>query len=101
MMSVDALIGENESSGKVRLRWREYFHDVFSPSQPTEYVLHLKKVPGGLLPVFVCGCFVGTVKPPIIPCIDGTCENERCADKYVEYNSGKEDEGNEIHRLSP
>ena len=50
-----------------------------------------------LFPIFSCGCLMGAVKPPVVPCIHGACE-----DKYGECDalSGcaeDEDGGDGVH----
>ena len=56
-----------------------------------------KKCSGGLVPVFVCGCFVRSVKPPVRPCVEGRCEDECGKGEAVCGESDDEDEEDSVH----
>ena len=56
-----------------------------------------KRGAGFLVPVFVCGCVVGSVKPSVGPCVEGRCEDECDKREALSGDADDEDEGNGVH----
>ena len=52
---------------------------------------------GGLVSVFVCGCCVGAVKPPVRPCVEGRDEDECGECDALGGESEDEDGGEGVH----
>ena len=55
------------------------------------------RMPGGLVPVFVCGSCMGAVKPSVRPCIEGRGENDGGYGECLCGDAEDEDDSEGVH----